>query len=496
MKTTILMCVLSVGLLSCGDSLEVDNVDPQGSVGGLVHDAVTRQPLAGVQIGLIAGGRSFDAQTSAEDGSFSFGGVPAGDVIVSFTPPDGYQPAYLRGTLSSSAGEFPTGNATLTLGPIGMVPLTRSFAVRVLDQNGKPVSGYPVILRTFAQYIDLSSGIASSRGETVATATSDQNGYASLAAFPDFVGMGPSVNDSVLVLLPPLDADADGVFEYGGGDRLFAARTLSDPTPDVILSAGYTTQLQIRASTIPLLAGQGGSSPSAAVLGISDAVHIAFNLPIQDDVAVTVTDEQGTPVATMPGLSVRDDNLTVNFGAAPLMPGNEYNITVHAIAAVGERMVTGDFAAPFFTRAINDTVTVTAISRDPATQQVALTFSEPIGLGNGANNTLNGGNSVLFFNADLGGAANIGDYPSELGADSGFVALSSAEPDPTGLPGLSGYTRHWTFIAPNNSGGVPLPSNTRVHILWDRVVSNGYRVERPDGTAVANMTDGMSIPIP
>jgi hypothetical protein len=492
-----LVCILSVGLLlSCGDSLEVENVDPQGSVGGLVYDAVTRQPLAGVQLGLVAGGRSFDAQTSAEDGSFSFDGVPAGDVIVSFTPPDGYQPAYLRGTLSNAAGDFPTGNATLTLGPIGMIPLSRSFAVRVLDQFGKPVSGYAVVVRTFAQYIDLSTGVAAGRGETVTTVTSDTNGYASLPSFPDFVGMGPSVNDSVLILLPPLDADADGVFEFGGGDRLFAARTLTDPTPDVILHAGYTTQLQIRASTIPVLAGSGGVSPSAAVLGISDAVHIAFNLPIQDDVAVTVSDEYGTPLATMPGLSVRDDNLTVNFGAAPLMPGNEYNITVHAIAAVGERMVTGDFAAPFFTRAINDTVTVTAISRDPITQAVDLTFSEPIGLGNAANNTLSGGNCVLFFNADLGGGATIGDYPSELGALDCFVALSSSEPNPAGQAGLSGYTRHWRFTAPNNSGGNPLPSNTRVHILWDRVNNGSFRVERPDGTAVGNMTDGSSIPIP
>lgn len=493
---TFLACIVSLALLSCGDSLEVENVDPQGSVGGLVYDAVTRQPLAGVQIGLVAGGRSFEAQTSAEDGSFSFDGVPAGDVIVSFTPPDGYQSAYLRGTLNNAAGDFPTGNATLTLGPIGLVPLSGSFGVRVLDQFGAPVSGYSVVVRTFAQYIDLSSGVASNRGETVVTATTDTNGYASLPAFPDFVGMGPSVNDSVLVLLPPMDADADGVYEYGGGDRLFSARTLTDPTPDVILSAGYTTQLQIRASTIPVLAGIGGSSPSAAVLGISDAVHISFNLPIQDDVAVTVSDEFGNPLATMPGLSVRDDNLTVNFGAAPLMPGNEYNITVHAVASVGERMVSGDFGAPFFTRAINDTVTVTAISRDPTTQVVSVTFSEPIGLGNSANNTFSGGNCVLYFNADLGGAGTIGDYPSELGATSCFVALSSNEPNPAGQAGLSGYTRHWQFTAPNNSGGSPLPSNTRVHILWDRVGSAGWRVERPDGTAVANMTDGSSIPIP
>jgi hypothetical protein len=481
--------------LGCGDSLSVKNTSPRGSVGGIVVDAATRAPLAGVEVSLLAGGELFAPVVTEEDGLFGFDRVPAGVVLVSLAAPGGYQGTYLRGELPAAAGDFPTGNSTLTLGPVGLVPLDGSFSLRVLDANGRPVSGYAVTARHFVQWVDLTSGAGASRGEVVATVTTDNAGYALFSSFPDFFRLGPSVNDSLVVLLPPLDIDGDGIYDFSGGDRLFSARALGDPTPDVILDAGYTTTLQVRASTVAELAGAGGSTPAAAVIGSTDSIHVAFNLPIQDSVSVTVSDEWGAPLAGQPELTVRDDNLTLAFGQSPLSPGNEYNLHIHATAAVGARHVSGDFSAAFFTRALSSQVTIANVTRDPASQVVDLVFSEPIGLGGNANFTLNGANCVVYFEADLNQSGAVGDAPSELGAQSCNVALASQEPNPTGPPGLSGYTRYYRLTAPTiGIDATPLPAGTRMHLMFSHAAN--VTVRRPDGSAVGDFTGDAYVTLP
>jgi len=479
---------IAVGLTACGDSLDVNNTSPKGSVGGILVDAATRLALPGIEVTVIAGGRVLGPEISGEDGSFSVTGVPAGDVIVTMTSDGTYQDAWITGTMSNAAGDFPTGNATLTMGPIGLMPLSNPIQFRVLDFDGTPVSAYEVAAE-YIQHVDYQSGAGVGLGKAVTTGVTDTNGYVTFA-LPSYHLMGSGVNATVTVLLPPRDGDADGIYEFAGGDRSFNMRDFNDPTPDIVLDANYTTNLTVVTSTVRSLMSTpppGGDSPS--VLAINAAVHIKFNLPIEADASVSVRDEHGDPVSQTPTISVNGDNLTINFGADPLLPGEEYNVIVHAIAAVGGRTITGDFYGPFFTPGLNPTVSAVITLHDTGTQNVTVEFSEPVGIPTTGVITLSGAaNCVLFFNADLGGAVSIGDFANERGADTCSVALVSAEPDPTGLSKQSGFTKHWRFTAPLSAGGTNL-SNTAVDFEFERVGSAGMVIEDTSGRPLTNITD-------
>jgi hypothetical protein len=474
-------------LAACGgDTVDVNNVDPRGSVGGIIVDASTREPLAGVSITLLAGGRVFDPAVTAEDGSFQFEKVPGGDVILTVAALDGYNGAMIRGTLPTSAGDFPLGNATLTLGPIGVLPAAGTFRFRVLDELGAPVSSYPVGVELQLQYVDYSSGTPDGEGQIYRQVQTDADGYATVPGMPDFFALG-SVPDAVLVFLPPLDANSDGVYEFPGGDAAFNMRSL-DPTPDVILDASLAATLTVRASTVPQLASGGSGTP--AVVQPSGDIHITFNLPIQADAAVTMSDESGLPIAVpTSALAIRDDTMRISLGSLGLDFNNEYNLTVHAVAAVGERFVIGDFAASFFTVSADTNVSVAGASRDGATQVVTVNFNEPIGLGNvGSQSVLGSPNCVVFFGFDINGANGQGDFVNELGSDSCDVAFFSDEIDPPGLPTLSGFSKRWTFTAPLQTSGTAIPGGITVHLLFDRVPSGTSVTERTDGRPVQNLT--------
>lgn len=469
--------IAALAVAACGDDgITVNQVDAEGSVGGIIVDAATRAPLAGVEISLLAGGEAFDPVTTADDGTFAFDGVPAGGVIVTLAAPAGYESAWLRGELPAAAGEYPAGNSTLTLGPLGLVPTTGQFTLRVLDGDGAPVSGYQLAVQTFAQYIDFASGVADAGGEVLRAATTDADGYATFLGMPDFAALGPSVPDGVVVVLPPRDANADGIYEFGGGDRVFNLRALTDPTPDVVLQGGFEGALAVRASTIDALVPGGGDGPSR--IQRNGTIFVKFNLPIRADVDVAIGDEDGDPLAAQPAIGIRDDTLTISFAGAQLEQGAEYNLHIHAVAAAGDRTITGDFPASFFTVPGASTVSVAGATRDGA-QNVFITFSEPVG---GITTGLGGTNCVLFFQVDLDGTGGIGNAASELGAGSCGVTLSSNEPNPPGPVGTSGYSTRWVFNAPLVLGTNPIPQNTPVHVVFSRVATTNAVMLRTDGT--------------
>lgn len=491
----VLCGALAVALASCGgDGLDVNNVSSEGSVGGIVIDAQTRLPIEGVEVRVIAGGTTEDPVMTGADGSFSFNNVDAGEVLVTFTMA-GYHTAYVRGDLPMNAGEFPAGNSTLTLGPIGLVSSAGSFAIRVIDPRGVPATNYSLTARLPVQYTDSSSGSAMGQGEIVFTVTTDTNGYATLAGFPDLFALGSFVSDTLTLLLPAYDTNGDMINEFAGGVQQLSIRSLRDPTPDVILDDAYNTTLSIRASNISQLAGGSGTNPSATVLPINETIHVNFNLPIQNNATISITDENGAAIVQAPAISIVDDNLAIAFGSDPLLPGQEYNIHIHAVAAVGDRLISNDFTASFFTRSLSGDVTVASITRD-GSQVVTIEFSEPIGVFGSSQVNLSGGNCVLFFNADLGGTAIIGDFPGELTNPACSTQFLSIEPEPVGPVGKSGYTKFWRFTAPNGSDTNPLPANIRLHIIWSHVANSSLIVERADGSPVPDFTDTNSIPIP
>lgn len=492
-STRLTILVALAALAACGDELDVNNTDPRGAVGGILVDAITRQPIVGAQVTVLAGNEVKDADPTDETGAFGVDDVRAGDVIVTVTPPDGaaYWPAWIRDRLEPSAGEFPAGN-TLTLGPIGLVPQGNAFALRVLDWNGGPVDGYTVTLRHFVEYVDFKSGLGESRGEVVMQATTSPEGVASFAGFPDFFGLGPEVNDTVVAHLPPLAGGAG--YDYPGGAQLFNMRTLADPTPDVILDPAYTTSLAVRASTIQQLVTGLGPATHATVVEINSTVHVKFNLPIRDDARVTVSDELGAVLSAAPAVTISDDNIAVSFSNSPLMPGREYNIQIHATSAVSGLDTSYDGAASFFTAPISAEVTVANVTK-LSEAAYRLEFSEPIGIGNGQGVSMAGfGECVAFFDWDIDAAGGIGNYPGERGNPSCWGGsnhyIYSAEPDPAGMPGYSGFTRFWEVLTPDFTAA------TYVDLIFSRVTSAGYVVERADGRVVSDFAGATAIPLP
>ncbi len=493
MKISASLAVVFAVAMGCGgDDITVGSVTSKGSVGGILVDAATRLPLADVEVSLLAGGKLFGPKTTDELGAFRFTSVPGGGVIVSVTAPDGYTSAFIRGELPTAAGEYPSGNATLTLGPIGLVPASQAFRFRVLDENGAPVEGgYSVGVQTSVQYVDFASGAANAEGEVFRSVQTDPDGYVVVPGMPDYFALGAGVPDSVLVFLPPRDANGDGLFEFPGGDASFNLRSLADPTPDVILDANLAASLVVRASTIPQLVGGGAGTP--ALVQTNDQLHVTFNLPIQANVDIQMFDEDGGAIGVpSSALGITDDTLAINLGGLGLASGAEYNVSIHAVAAVGERFAVGDFAASFFTRTMDPNVSVASIVRDAGTQVVTITFNEPVGFGNvGSNSTLSGGNCVVFFAYDVsgGGTGTIGDAANELGSGSCNISFSSNEPDPPGAAIRSGYATRWQFTAPQQGGaGGNLPGGITGHLQFSRVPSTGSVTERVDGRAVEDLT--------
>lgn len=481
MKHTYLCAVAGAVLLASGcggDNLSVDTVDALGSVGGVVLDAETRAPLQGVSVDLLAGGVYFEPVVTEADGRYAFTDVPAGEVLVTMTGPAGYQQARIRDEIPSNAGEFATGNAAVTIGPIGLIPASQTFSVRVLDQEGSPVSQYEVWMRTFSQYVDYTSGRGVSAGETLAMTTTDVDGYARFESVPDFFRLGPDADDSLEFLLPPLDKDGNGTYEFSGGEQVFRMRALADPTPDIVLDAGLEAALELETSTIEALFDP---AAPATVLDINGAIFAKFNLPLDGIPVVNISDEDGQLLSSAPEITVQDDSLSIDFAAQPLTAGQEYNVHIRATTSIGGRVLESEVAAPFFTRG---SAQITAEATSLAGGDIEITFSEPIGAAGGAAITLASPDCVLFLDADLDASATTGDAASELGSDACNITLGSAEPDPDGPVGLSGYTRYWRF-SPPLVNDAPLPAATPIHVLFTRLVD--VRVERPDGSPLPDI---------
>lgn len=475
-------------IAACGDSVSVSNTSPTGSVGGLVVDASTRAPLAGATVTVLAGGQVFAPVTTGEDGTFRVTGVPFGNVLVLVTPADAsaHGGATVAGTLIGEAGDFPVGNEALTLGPIGLVPLGDPFRVRVIDEAGAPVDGYEVAAYTTVEWVDYSGGAGVAVGERVVVATTDADGYAAFAGLPEYFRI-PSVNDALILALPPYDDDGDQAWEFAGGLHVFNMLALADPTPDVILDPAYLTSLTIQASTIS--AFEGGGQPT--LIDAFDPVYIKFNLPIDPNGSTAwVWDEDGTALGA-PQIDITGDTMRLDFPG--LSVGAEYNLAVHAVSSVGDRLVEADFAAPFFTRNPTDAVTVSA-TRSGGT--LRLTFSEPVGTGDPGLNSFGGGNCVIFWNYDLGGAAlPIGDYPGELGNSECYNTgtFYAVEPDPTGPVGQSGYTTMWELPIATDAVGSILPTGAQLNLIFSRIVTPSMRLQRADGRAVQDIL-AFSIP--
>ncbi|MCA9673091.1 MAG: carboxypeptidase regulatory-like domain-containing protein [Myxococcales bacterium] len=475
LRLACILALLSV-TLSCGgsDDLGVNNVSPSGSVGGIVVDAATREPMADVKITIVAGGKQYPAEAPAATdatGRFGVQGVPAGDLIVRFEGPATHAKLELSATLQNAAGDFPLANATLSLGPIGMVQTTadtNAFKVRLVQPDGQPASGLKTQLRSGPSWIDFSNTTGTARGNIVVSATSSAIGEVAFKGIPDFallgglIGVG-GVSDTVRLVVPPQDINNDGRIDFVGTQVDLSVNKLVGSIPTVVVGSATAPALEILATTIPALAGKAGNRAVAAVGG---PLFVVFNWPIiKDQTQALLYDELGQP-ATAPTLNV--DGTTMQMSFTNLKPGAEYNLNLRAVAEADGQVIEKIFGAPFFTPPMSGSKPTVTLTRDPNNPRIIrVLFNEPLGIGVAGN--LGGGNALLYFDYDIDGSGAKGDSPAEIGASSSNVTLVSDEQDPPGAAGVSGIATRWHFTIPQDNQSNDLPVGTTVNFSFSRM---------------------------
>jgi hypothetical protein len=494
MRTILALLALS-GQLACGgdeDSLGVTNVSPRGSVGGLVVDAATLKPMAGVLATVVAGGTRFpsgDPAAADATGHFSIEAVPSGDLIIQLTPSDtnAHRAVNIAATLPNSAGEFPLANATLSLGPIGLLPLAEKssgFMVQFVTSDGAPApAGIKTFLRTGVEYVDFKDGTPVQQGMIVVDGPTDNSGRVRYEGIPDFaklaglVGSG-GITDQVRIEVPPFDSNKDGILEFLGTEAVFNVNRLKGSIPTVVLrSSGAPASLTIEAASIAALAGKKGNRVMSSISG---PVYITFNLPLRQDLTeLSLSDELGKPVVSPPSPSVTGNVMTINFSG--LKGGAEYNLNLRAFADVEGNLVSGYFGAPVFTPGQAAATVKANLSRDAGDpNRILVTFTEPIGSGT-AGQSFTGGNAIIYFDYDIDGTGVKGDAPAERNAGTSNVSMIISEVNPPGPAGLSGLSSHWYFTLPQDSMGNPLPSGTAFDLLFSRA---SFATERAGGKLV------------
>lgn len=486
----VLLSCVALAAVACGgddEPLGITNVTPKGSVGGVVVDLSSGEPIAGVSISVVAGASILPpAETPAvtdADGRFSVGDVPAGQLIVELTPPSGYLAVRFQATLDDAAGEFPRDNATLSLGPIALAPLapeTSPFVVRLLLPSGAPAAGIKASARADFSWALMSYDRPTAKGLTVVEAVSDAAGLLAFKGLPDFArlaaldGQG-GITDKVQIWVPPADTDGDGLFDFLGTSRTFQVNSIDAVVPTVALTSSVT-QLQIVATSIPGLNGQPGTRvlPSAA-----GPFFVAFNLPLDQGLtSATLYDGDGLAVEA-PTLNIDGTLLTLNF--TNLVEGQEYNINLRAVATTSGSPVEKTFATPFFVPTVDGVEVTAALSRpDSASALVDVTFNLPVGTGSPSQNTL----PVVFFDYDIDGDGSKGNFPGEVGAATSNINLTAVEEDPPGAVGLSGFTRTWRFGLPSVIDGL-VPSGTTVQL---HLANRAPLVTRASGELVGDFT--------
>jgi hypothetical protein len=489
LNALMLALVLAVsGVWGCGgsdESLGVTNVSPEGSVGGVIVDLATGQPLPGVAVTIIAGAKVFPAEGSSivtdTAGRFLVDKVPAGQIIVEMIPPATHLAARFDANIDDAAGDFPRKNGTLSLGPLALAPIVpdgKEFKIRVVNADGSPASNVAASARTTFGWAWINDGTPQARGIATVNSKSDSVGVIAFKGLPDFAALAALdgqgvISDTVTVSILPIDTNNDGVYDFPGKTQSFSVNTLGGVYVPTIVLAGNPGSLQILATSIPGLDGKKGNR----VVNAAGPFFVAFNLPIDQTLTtVQLFDEQGNAVADPVTKNVDGSLLSMSF--TNLTAGQEYNLVLRAVAVVPGSFIEKTFSTPFFIKPEGTAKVTAALQKDANNNKVIVTFSEPVGTGTVQNL------AVVYFNFDLGATGTTGDEPGELGAETTTIALINREKDPPGPVGKSGLTRNWELTLPNVSGN-PVPSGTTIKLFFSR---NNTPVIRANGEIVPDIT--------
>ncbi|HEV8323598.1 MAG TPA: hypothetical protein VG389_18415 [Myxococcota bacterium] len=473
------------------ENVGVTPADVRGTVGGLVLDATSGDPLPDLTVTVRGGATSATATTGA-DGSFSAGdddpgpgvspGLPAGGTLqVAVDGAAAFTSASLVTSLPVAAGDVPLDAPSVAVGPVGLVPRTLEIVVQVLRDDGQPFEGVEVQATTAVAWVSFASGSPIGAGSWSTSTMTTSGGYATFTALPDVAALPPSVSDAITFNLPAQDLDGDGFPEFDGASTTRAARSLGAGLVVMTVNS-IDLPLQVVSSNVPGLV-TGGVTPDSvpAVLDGIDAVRLVFNQPLDPALlSVTVTDEDGTStVMVTTGPPAGAANLVVSSPPGTWLTGAEYNVVVHAVSAGSSPPRVYDGWGAFFTAPAVPGVVATA-ARDPSTPGlIHVSFTEPVGVAPGTLWSLGGGSCPVFVQYDLNVDGDLAD-DSEIDGATCSITLTSNEPNPSGPAGLSGYTTEAYFFAPSGFPASPVVIDLR----FSRAASSGAVLRTAAGAVV------------
>ncbi|MBK6686962.1 MAG: carboxypeptidase regulatory-like domain-containing protein [Deltaproteobacteria bacterium] len=427
---------------------------PTGYVAGEVRDAATDRPLVGATVKLIGGG--IEGEGTTDDlGTFRLGPIAAGATFAVRITAPGKVEANITGlSIDDAAGNFPTQNGAIYVGPVSLIGDDGKFAVMVVGEDGTPVDGASVAIETAASHFV--AGVARSGG--IARGETDVDGLAEVEGLPNVFALPPRLEAAaaLTIQVSPVDLDGDERADLDGAVLAIGGREARSQaqTPVIVLRRPGAQALLVVASNIPGLAGTTPAQP-AILPAVDSNLRIVFNKPIdRDSVLVDLRNEDATDTILTAEVTSGLDNVLTIDPAENLTPGQEYNVAVRVHSKDSSPTEVLQLAAAFFVADNRDTPIVVAgrfadLNGDQlwGTGNDVLYFavSQPVGRA-AANPAFV---AEVWVNADLNGDAVVGNAQGELpNAGQPYpppLLLNAAEPAPgNGAPG-SGYTR---FIAP------------------------------------------------
>ncbi len=497
-----LACASAIlGSSSCGkpfqENVMVAPADVRGTVGGLVIDAVSGDPIAGAAI-TVYGGASLANATSGPDGVFVAGAddddadtlaeLPAGGTLhvevegpATGTP---YTGAELSAVLPVAAGDVPLAAPSVAVGPIGLVPRTLSLMVQVVRDDGQAYQNVQVQATTAVGWVSFASGSPAGAGSWSSTELTSTAGIATFGDLPDVAALPAPLSDLITFTIPAQDLNGDGFPEFEGVVATRSARTLAAGL--VLLTvASIDLPLTVVSSNVPSLVSSGAAGDSLPpVFEAIDAVRLVFNQPVDPATfALAVSDEDGNLIATTAMFATTN----IVIGDPPggsWLSGAEHNVVVHAVSLGSNPPRTYDGWGAFFTLGPVPGVTVAA-NRDPGDPGIIrLDFSEPVGAAIGTAWSLGGASCPVFVGVDLTGDALLDDTNETLGPDCN-VTLTGNEVDPAGAAGISGFTTRAYFYAPSGMPG--LGTAVPLELRFSRAASAGTVIRSATGMVVGDL---------
>lgn len=503
MRILPLGCVLLGALVSaCGGdgSTDLNNVNvvtptsPMGFVGGTIVSAVDDTPISGAQISVFGGGVSGSATTDGK-GQFSVGPIAAGAAFSVSVTADGFAEATMSGlTIDDTAGNFPTANGSLFVGPVGLVPLGGNYSVQVVDDTGAPIQNAQVTFEASPRFVINGANA----GSITARVMSDVDGLAKTNMLPNIRQLPPAATLALAVQVGAIDRDNDGVFDLRGESLVFTpAQVRNGDVPVIVLHVGAEASLQIVASNLgTLVPMSGGASP---VIGITDPIRVVFNKSVErDSITIDLRDEIGTAMIAAPYVVSASGTVVTIDPAEDLQQGREYNISISASSVRNGAREMFSAATPFFARVDpNVMIAISGRFRDANGDAAwgndgdALDFTVSIPIGRGHGNA--GGSANMWVALDFNGTGVIGDGQGELPASGqpypGPLAISLLEPAPGNGAGLSNFTRYFASYPValptpigNGAGGVAFEIQIAPEPLVD--ISGRAAPDRTTGTAL------------